>query len=234
MIIRMKYLVFLFLLCTTVTATAQDSIHKRNLLKFSVLGVAFHSQLQYERVLSEGFTIGVIASGYYWLSLPGVKVEPHFRYYFKRQAPSGWYIEPKLSIGYFQTQEPFEQRQYTYNSSDSLISERLLMSNLKKNVSFMPAGITLKVGVQKFLGSHQRWVLDYNIGLQCFPMMDIRQKPLTDYNDRNEFIDEWGNRIVTETVPREHAEGPPKGLAFWYLFGAGSFINTNLSFGYRF
>jgi hypothetical protein len=154
----------------------------------------------------------------------GIKLGLSFRYYFKRNAPIGWYIEPKFSVGYFQTDELFDKYLCKYNSTNE-ISYCEDIDGGKVLVTFMTAGISLKVGNQKYFGKSDRFVFDYNFGFQYFP---YKENPTDD--ETIEYFDEYGNKTI---VFVEYNGNFVNGLV-WYTIGAGSVIYANLSIGYNF
>jgi hypothetical protein len=225
-IIKMtKYLINLLLLLSCTGAFCQDSLTSKNNLKISILSLVDNAKFQYERVIGRSTTIGLTASIFYLNPVVGIKIEPAFRYYFKKHSPTGWYIEPKLLIGYFNTKEDFKKFYYTYNASGNLINHK--EEDYQNTLSFIPMGVALKVGLQKYFGKKNRFVFDYNFGFQYFPYNYSRKHETTEYYDLN------GNRNVIETSPGG-IEPNPGNSAFWYLFGAGSIFYSNISIGYNF
>ena len=215
----------LIIILTSNIAFCQDSLTRKNNLKLSIISLADNAKFQYERVISKNSTVGVTASIYYLKPVIGIKIEPTFRYYLKNNAPTGWYIEPKFLIGYFNTEEDFNTVHNTYNTNDRLINYEVVY--FKKKLSFIPIGASLKVGHQKYFGNNNRFVLDYNFGLQYFPYNYPKDQETTEYNDIN------GDQNVIITSPG--AIEPYIGNeGFWYLFGAGSIFYANISIGYNF
>lgn len=220
-------LLILLLFMTSATLFGQDSLTHKNIIKISVLSLVANAKVQYERVISKRFSLDISASYYYLNPMTGIKFEPAFRYYFKHHAPTGWYVEPKFLIGRFNTKEFFNSVLYTYNDKDSLINQEALGES-KKDLSFTPVGGALKFGIQKYFGRKQRFVFDYNLGVQYFPYNFPRKETQTQYSDGS------GNETIIVTSYGSQRDAPPTNYLFWSFIGAGSFLYTNVSIGYNF
>jgi len=220
-------LIIVFLL-TTVLAFCQDSLKNKNNVKISILSLVDNAKFQYERLISKNHTIGLTASYFYIKPFTGIKIEPAFRFYFKSQAPINWYVETKFLIGFFNTKEVFNKRLYVYNANDSLIKNEILDEGFMKELTFIPIGASLKIGQQKFFGKMKRFVFDYNFGFQYFPYNYSKKVEQTEY------IDTYGNKNVVETSQGGIRDAMPVNGFFWYIFGAGAILNTNISIGYNF
>jgi hypothetical protein len=97
-------------------------------------------RVKYERVLTPKFTAGGILTGYYGL-FPGVQLAPIGRYYFKANAPEGFYGQAKVLAGY-----------HAYESK-----------------SFVSFGGGVAAGYQLIWGKSNRWTIDINLGLRFVP-----------------------------------------------------------------
>jgi hypothetical protein len=225
---KTKPLVILMLILSCSIVQGQDSLTYKNNFKISILSFADNAKLQYERVLTKSFSFDITASYYYFKPLTGIKAEPSFRYYFKKNAPTGWYIQPKFSIGYFSTQEKCSKILYTYSPNDSLLSTDFLDKKFIKELRFMPVGASVKFGIQKYFGKKKRFVFDYNLGLQYFPL-NYKIK-----DEKYEYIDTDGNKKVLLLSKSWIKESIPEKVLYWYLFGPGSFFETNISLGFNF
>ena len=209
-------------------AFCQDSLTNKNNIKVSILSFVDNAKIHYEMLLSKNYTIGLTTSYFYLKPVVGIKIEPNLRYYFKSQAPIGWYIEPKLLIGFFNTEEAFNKRLYVYNANDSLIKEEILEEYFMKKLTFIPIGASLKVGQQKYFGKNKRFVFDYNFGFQYFPYNYSKKDEQTVYYDT------FGNKNVIETSHGGIRDAMPVNQLFWYFIGSGSILYANISIGYNF
>jgi len=216
-------IILIFFLTNSSILFGQEAKSSQN-LKISIFSLLDNAKFQYERKLNQSSTCGITASFFYITPMCGVKLEPAFRYYFKKDAPTGWYIEPKLSIGYFQTGELFEKYSTKYNSSNEIIDWQDLDGG-SIIVSFMPVGGSLKIGHQHFFGKKDQFILDYNLGFQYFPYKENVTK-----DEIIEYYDENGDRNEIVTI----YEGSFAHGIVWYTIGAGSVIYSNLSIGYNF
>lgn len=207
---------------------AQDSERYKNNLKISILSFADNAKIQYERLINKSLSFDFTASYYYLKPIVGTKIEPSIRYYFKRKAPTGWYFQPKLSIGYFHAQESCKKIVFTYNPGDSLLGEQVLSESYKKEVGFIPCGASLKFGIQKYFGKKKRIVFDYNFGLQFFYLNYRFKEETYEYIDANE------NKNIIKITKAVVEESIPTKVIYWYVFGPGSFFETNLSIGFNF
>ena len=223
-----KQIIIFFLLLASNFAFCQDSLTKMNNIKISIISLVDNAKINYESILNKRNTIGLTTSYFYLEPVVGIKIEPTFRYYFKKHAPTGWYIEPKLSIGYFRTEEIYNKIQYTYNSNDSLIKQEIIDASFRQKVYFVPFGASLKIGQQLLFGKNKQFVFDYNFGFQYFSYNYPMKKEKTEYIDLN------GNRIIIETSAGSLLEKFPGNEFYWNLFGPGSIFNSNISFGYNF
>lgn len=225
---RRLQIMLLLLLTNYSFVYCQEEMTKNNNLKISILSFLDNAKIQYERTYNSNSSFGLTASYYYLKPMTGIKIEPTYRYYFKRHTPTGWYFEPKLLIGIFNTKAEFNKRLYVYNANDSLIKEEILEDFFMKKLTFIPIGASLKFGQQKFFGKNKRYVFDYNFGFQYFPYNYSKKDEQTIYYDT------FGNRNVIVT---SHGGGEPTMPAnelFWYFFGAGSVFYSNISIGYNF
>ncbi|MEK6615254.1 MAG: hypothetical protein AABZ32_03955 [Bacteroidota bacterium] len=193
----------------------------------SAISLIQNAKLYYERKISDNSTIGLIVSAYYLNPVFGIKIEPTFRFYFKANAPEGWYIHPNLSVGYFRTKETFTRRHYTYDANNILINTEI--DEYNKEVYFTPVGFTLKAGHQNYFGKNKRFVFDYNFGLQYFPYNYYSR-----IDEQTEYYDNNGNKNVVETSHGGIRDAIPVNSLIWYFFGAGSVLNSNISIGYVF
>ncbi|NLL29176.1 MAG: hypothetical protein GX259_10305 [Bacteroidales bacterium] len=200
----------------------QEIKTKDNNIKASTLSLFGVLKLQYEKTHNNNLSFG-FGTSCHWLVHKGIKFEPTFRYYFKHHAPTGWYIEQKFAIGYFYTIEEFEKEHCIYDANNKLKEYRL--EYYHKKLPFYTHGASLKFGIQKFCGKKKRFVFDYNFGFQYFPYR------YSGGNDDAEYYDAFGNKNV---ITVSSSQGIPANEIYWYMFGAGSIIYSNISIGYNF
>ena len=213
---------------TSAVLYGQDSLNHKNNLKISILSFADNAKIQYERVINKNYSLDLTASFYYLQPFMGLKIEPSFRYYFQHHAPAGWYMQPKISIGFFNAQEHYDRILSTFDSNNSLMNVFILDDSFNKYLKFYPIGVSLKFGIQKYFGKNKRFVFDYNLGLQFSPLYYAKPKEETEYYDTN------GNRNVVDVSPSLIKVGLMGKTIYWYVLGPGSFFETNISIGYRF
>ena len=225
---KIKHILSFVLLITTAIVFGQNSSAYKNNFKISILSFVDNAKIQYERDINKSYTFDLTASFYYINPFKGIKIEPSFRYYFKHHAPIGWYLQPKVSIGYFFARENYSRNLFTYNSSDSLISQKTIDESFKKDLRFFPIGASLKSGIQKYFGKDKRFFFDYNLGIQCCPLYYNKKEEQSEYFDTN------GNKNIIVTAPSLIKTGLWGQAIYWYVFGPGSFFDTNISIGYNF
>jgi hypothetical protein len=219
----MKKKIFLFLILylghTSFLYCQEESTGKNN-LKVSLISGLLNTKLQYERALTKGSSIGIIASYYYPTGFSGMKIEPVYRYYFKEDVQKGWYFEQKVCYGVFNTSMYYEEN-YFYSDSHTLFEVRFF----SKKLSFSSLGVAMKAGNQNLFGKRNNIVFDLNFGLQYFPL-NFKNGGI---NDRF-YIDNQGNEILVQT----NISSDWTYEVLWYVFGPGSIFQSNISLGYRF
>lgn len=133
-------------------------------------------KFQYERKLNDRFTIGLIQKTLF-SDFSGMRFEPTLRYYFKKEAPKGFYVQAKVGVGYH----------YYYNfirNSDSTTTQT-------NRQYFWAYGGGLAGGYQFIIGSKKHFVIDLYLGLQVFqavlPHSPIKDKEGMDKKEEYEF-----------------------------------------------
>ena len=134
------------------TASAQTSSEPKNIIGIWPGRLGNGIRIKYERTLSEKFTIGGTLTGYYGV-FPGFQVAPAGRFYFKPNAPEGFYVQGKVLIGF-----------YSQNSNSKSVVDGNLYTDDK--TSFTRFGGGVAVGYQLLWGKTDRWSLDLNIGVK--------------------------------------------------------------------
>ncbi|MEA5062329.1 MAG: hypothetical protein VB054_03215 [Petrimonas sp.] len=96
--------VFLFLLLSVLGLSifAQETNEFKNVVGISPFQFVNGVRIKYERVLTPKFTTGGLLTGYYG-AYPGVQLAPIARFYFKGNAPEGFYAQAKIVGGVYQS-----------------------------------------------------------------------------------------------------------------------------------
>lgn len=207
----------------------QETGKNKNCLKLSALSLVGNAKVQYEKAFSNNSSCGIAASFFYLTDRKGIKIEPFYRYYFKKHAPAGWYCEPKIAVGCFRTFEPYHNEKYVYDPAGNMTGHFYIFESFAKEFIVYPFGGSIRFGCQKYFGKNKRFVFDYNFGLQCF----IYNTPRT--SETNYYTDSDGNKVEIVTVHGAIEDcSIPTDEIYWYFLGAGSVFQANISIGYNF
>jgi hypothetical protein len=102
-------------------------------------------RLKYEAVLTPKMTLGGTLTGYYGGSFPGGQLAPLARFYFKGNAPEGFYAQAKIVGGY-----------HSFTGKE--------ISGEESKKGFMAYGGGIAAGYQLLWGKSDKWSLDFNLG----------------------------------------------------------------------
>lgn len=187
---------------------------QNNIISFEPIRLWNGLRFKYERVLGDRFTAGTQATIYYG-NYSGYQISPLARFYFKRNAPEGFYAQAKIPLGLF-------KNEYTAFISDdgTNIPIRDYYGNLingevkDKKQTFFNAGLGLAVGWQMLFGKTDNWSLDFNMGVKFVSGIP---EPEDVYVSEYDFTSSnaWSN-------------------TGWYLTAPGSIFDVLLTIGYRF
>jgi hypothetical protein len=164
-------------------------------------------RVKYENVLVPKLTVGGVLTGYYGGVCPGVQLAPIGRFYFKGNAPEGFYAQAKIVSGiYFDNVS-------VYNTDSG--------ENVDKKYSFTSFGGGIAAGYQILWGRNDKWSVDINLGFKLVgPPKDYKLKDNETYDDGPSGYERSFDKIGT-------------GLG-WILWGPGSIVDGLVSIGYRF
>jgi hypothetical protein len=112
-------------------------------------------RVKYENVLTQKLTVGGTLTGYYG-TFPGVQIAPAVRFYFKGNAPEGFYAQAKIVGGY---------HSHTYTTS---LVEQVFGGEEEETFTtrFDSYGGGVAAGYQLLWGKNDKWTMDFNLGLK--------------------------------------------------------------------
>jgi hypothetical protein len=147
-----KLFILLVLSVISVSVFAQSTQEFKSVLGISPISLYNKVRIKYEGVLSPKLTVGGTVTGYYG-SFPGGQIAPLARFYFKANAPEGFYAQAKAVAGYYSHILGIGD---DHGDNDDYIS-----TEKAKGMSF---GGGIALGYQLFWGSNDRWSIDVNVG----------------------------------------------------------------------
>lgn len=154
-----KVICVIVLVCATVLNGYAQSDDQKNIVSVSPFRIWNGLRVKYERVHNEKLTYGAITTLYY-ASYPGVQVAPIARFYFKKNAPEGFYAQAKVVAGFF-------KHDYSYGEWE------------EQTQSFTSFGAGVAAGYQLFWGKNERWSIDANLGLKFVSSMPTPEEYVT-------------------------------------------------------
>lgn len=206
-------------------ASLNPSVSKHS-IKASLLSFATNFNIEYQYRMNKKMTTGFrLAHPYFW-EISGIKLSPEIRYYFAQHAPTGWFIQLQLPLGYFETKEYFKTISTTYESNGSIIDTD--QDHKKKTVDFFSLGVALQAGRQVHFGQYDQFTFGYRIGFQYFPYYRAPEAETSTY------INEQGKKVSVETSFGSLQDAIPVNNLLWYSFSVGSIFCINFSLGYNF
>lgn len=133
--------------------------------------------IKYEYAVNEKYSLGMHTKMYFnFFDLPsGVNFQPFFRYYFKKRAPSGVFIQAKVAYGFF-------KNHYTYISSNEKC--RLNYDGYyecsKELSQFHSIGGGLAAGYQFIFGKKKHGSVDFFGGFSYHKPIRVTEKDGSD------------------------------------------------------
>ena len=143
-------------IATTASAQSVGVNESKNIVGISPFRLWNGFRVKYERVANEKYTYGAISTLYYG-NFPGIQIAPIGRFYFKKNAPEGFYAQLKLVA-------TFHNYSYTVGVYDE--DNIVLLDTVEKKHRFSNFGGGIAAGYQLFWGKGDRWSVDMNLGLK--------------------------------------------------------------------
>jgi len=163
----MKYLLLLALVCGSWGLQAQNNTKNAAPKKESVsdadkptnvftlaIGVTNKGRLKYEHAFSDLLSLSITGSGYYgWF--PGFLAAVGPRFYFSGEgAPEGFFVSPRVHVGYF-----------SFDRWSSFWGDNSWSSD-----NFVTVGGGVQAGYQFLLGKKKNFVIDLAGGFKYLPL----------------------------------------------------------------
>lgn len=179
----------------------------RNIISTSPLRLWNGVLIRYERVLNDRFTVGGTGTYYYDGLFPGFQISPAARFYFKKKAPEGFYLQVRFVAAH----HSYIYELAVYSNDDP---NGTYLRTIDKKQRFTSLGGGIAGGYQLLWGKTDRWSADFNLGVKL-----LKTPPLP--KEDNRFL------------PGTTSGGVFSGL-YWVLVGPGSILDGSVSIGYRF
>ena len=136
-----KVLLVLMLSAVSLSMFAQEPREFRHIVGLSPFQLLSGVRVKYETPLNDRFSVGGLATFYYG-NFPGFQLAPQARFFFRENAPEGFYAQAKLVAGFHS------------------------LRNAYPSVNFSSFGAGVALGYQVFFGRDRRWTFDVNLGLK--------------------------------------------------------------------